>query len=164
MLVLVGGLTLAFVLVFVGAQLSATPAPAPDLSSPGTPDEPRTVNVLLHDYSFNPRTLYLVAGETVRLQAINAGLIDHELVLGDDPVQRAWAQAHAEATPPAPFATPQPASVEPGTGGLRILLRPGQSETVTYTVPRGQQLQLMCHLPGHLERGMAGRVSLESPP
>jgi uncharacterized cupredoxin-like copper-binding protein len=159
--VVVGGLALAFALVYAGAQLSARPAPPPDLSSPGTPDQPRPVNVLMHDYSFNPRTVYLVAGETVRFEIINAGMIDHEFVLGDDAVQRAWADANAASTPPAAFATPPPAVAPPGTGGLRVLLRPGQAQSVIYAVPATGTLQLMCHLPGHLERGMVGRVAIE---
>lgn len=117
----------------------------------------------MHDYAFNPRTVYLVPGETVRLEVINAGMVDHELVLGDESVQRAWAVANEAATPPAAFATSPPASVPPGTGGLRVLLRPGQAQSVVYTVPIGGALQLMCHLPGHLERGMAGRVAIEEP-
>jgi len=159
--VLLGGLALAFALVYAGAQLAARTAPPPDLSSPGTADHPRPVNVLMHDYSFNPRTVYLVAGETVRFQIINAGLVDHEFVIGDDDVQRAWAEANAAATPPAAFATSPPASVRPGTGGARVLLQPGQAHSVVYAVPHGGRLQLMCHLPGHLERGMVGRVAIE---
>lgn len=160
-LVLVVGLALAFSLVYVGAQLSARTAPPPDLSRPGTPHEPRAVNVLLHDYSFNPRTVYLVAGETVRFEVINAGLVDHEFTLGDEAVQRAWAQANAVATPPAPFATSPPASVAPGTGGIRLVLRPGEQQSAVYSVPRAAALQLVCHLPGHVERGMVGQVAIE---
>ena len=161
MVVLVVGLSLAFALVLLGGQLANRPAPPPDLSSPGTPEQPRSVNVLLHDYRFSPRTLHLVGGETVRFEVINAGLVEHEMVLGDDPVQRAWADAHAQATPPGPFASPPPASVRPDVGGLRVLLGPGQSTSVSYQVPTDQALQLMCHLPGHLERGMVGGVQVE---
>lgn len=152
---------LAIALVLLGARLAATPAPVPDLSRPGTPAEPRAVNVILRDYVFNPSPLYLVGAETVRFQLINAGMIDHEFVLGDGAVQEAWAQANARATPPAPFTTAPPPSVAPGTGGLRVLLRPGESATVVYQVPGGGPLQLMCHLPGHVERGMVGRVFVE---
>jgi uncharacterized cupredoxin-like copper-binding protein len=158
--VLVVGLALAAGLVWLGAELAATPPPPPDLSQPGSAEQPRAVNVLMHDYAFRPSTVHLVAGETIDLFVINAGLIEHELVLGDDDVQRAWAQAHAQATPPAAFATAPPASVAPSTGGLRVLLQPGQSATLRYQVPVGEPLRLMCHLPGHLERGMVAEVVL----
>lgn len=157
---LVGGLALAVGLVLLGARLAAAPAPVPDLSSPGTPDQPRSVNVILRDYAFNPTPLYLVAGETVQLELINAGLVDHELVLGDAEVQRAWALADALATPPGLLATPPPASVPPDIGGLRVVLAPGATARLRYEVPADQALQLMCHLPGHVERGMVGAVEV----
>jgi uncharacterized cupredoxin-like copper-binding protein len=33
---------------------------------------------------------------------------------------------------------------------------------VEYTVPATGELLLMCHLPGHLEKGMQGRVELRT--
>jgi uncharacterized cupredoxin-like copper-binding protein len=156
----IGGLAVAFALVYLGARLAARPAAAPDLSHPGTPDNPRQVSVIMHDYVFSPNPLYLVPGETVELLVINGGVVPHELVLGDATVQQAWASADAAVTPPGPLATAPPASVPAGTGGIQVLLDPGEQQTLTYTVPTGQQLQLVCHLPGHVERGMVGSVIL----
>lgn len=157
------GLMLAVVLVFVGARQAAAPTAAPDISSPGTAAQPRQVNIIMRDYLFNPTPLHLVPGEVVQLNVINGGLVAHELVLGGPEVQQAWAAAHAAATPPAPFASPPPASVPSGTEGLRLLLASGQSVTQEYEVPREGALQLMCHLPGHVERGMVGRVQFTQP-
>jgi uncharacterized cupredoxin-like copper-binding protein len=155
------GLALAVGLVLIGARLAAAPAPIPDLSSPGTASAPRAVNVIMRDYLFNPTPLHLVPGEVVEFTIVNGGLVEHEFVLGDEPVQRAWAQAHLAATPPAPFATPPSARVPEGTGGLRVLLGSGHSTSVLYEVPADAGgLQLMCHLPGHVERGMVGRIEL----
>jgi uncharacterized cupredoxin-like copper-binding protein len=161
--VTVGGLVLAGILVFVGARQAAAPAPPPDLSQPGTPEHPRQVNVIMRDYVFDPTPLYLVPGETVEFHVINAGMLEHEFVLGDQGVQQAWEAAQDAATPPGPLASPPPASVPPGTGGLELLLAPGQQATALYSVPAGQQLQLMCHLPGHVEHGMVGSVILATP-
>jgi uncharacterized cupredoxin-like copper-binding protein len=105
-----------------------------------------------------------VRGETVSVTILNGGLVEHELTLGDDGVQAAWSRADAAATPPAPFATPPPASVPPGIGGLRVVLGSGQQATVTYTVPQTGALALVCHLPGHVERGMTGSVELRAAP
>jgi uncharacterized cupredoxin-like copper-binding protein len=104
----------------------------------------------------------LVAGETIRLTVFSAGMTAHEMVLGDAAVQDAWSQADAAATPPAPFATAPPASVPPGTAGVRLLLVSGASATVDYTVPASGELQLLCHLPGHIAQGMIGRVELRA--
>jgi uncharacterized cupredoxin-like copper-binding protein len=154
------GLALAGILVFIGAKLAAAPAPTPDLSSPGTADRPRPVVVIMRDYVFNPTPLYLVPGETVEFQVINAGMVTHEFVLGDASVQRAWAAADAAATPPGAFASPPRASVPPGVGGLEVLLAPGQAQAVIYVVPADEALQLVCQLPGHVARGMVGSVIL----
>jgi uncharacterized cupredoxin-like copper-binding protein len=130
----------------------------PDLSRPGTAEQPRPVNVILRDYDFDPSLLYLVAGETVRFNVVNGGLVEHEFVLGNEAVQRAWAEAHAAATPPAPFASPPPASVPPDLSGLRLLLGSGGATSAVYEVPDGVALQLYCHLPGHVAQGMVGQV------
>jgi uncharacterized cupredoxin-like copper-binding protein len=95
---------------------------------------------------------------------LNGGLVEHELTLGDEAVQTAWARADAAVTPPAPFATAPPASVPPGTGGLRVLLGSGERADLAYTVPSIGSLALVCHLPGHVERGMTGAVELRAAP
>ena len=111
--VLIVGGVLAVSLVLLGAQLAATPAAAPAAATPGTAEMPRDLNVIMHDFRFEPTPLYLFPGETVRLNIINGGLVEHEFVLGDAGVQGAWAQADAIATPPAPFATAPVASRNP---------------------------------------------------
>jgi uncharacterized cupredoxin-like copper-binding protein len=159
--VVVAGLALAITLVLIGARLAAAPPPTPDLTRPGSAASPRPVNVIMRDYLFNPTPLHLVPGEVVEFAIINAGLVEHEFVLGDEQVQQAWAEAHLRATPPAPFASPPPASVPPAVAGLRVLLGSGDSARVRYEVPAdGERLLLMCHLPGHVERGMVGRIEL----
>jgi uncharacterized cupredoxin-like copper-binding protein len=154
---------IALVLVAIGAQRPSEPPPEVTIAVPGTPDAPRDVTVIMRDYRFDPTPIVLVGGETVRLTIVNGGLIEHELTLGDGSVQSAWSRADAAATPPAPFATPPPASVPPGTGGLRVLLGSGEQAVVEYTVPVDEALAILCHLPGHIERGMVGAVELREP-
>ncbi len=161
--VLIVGAALALGLVLLGATLAGAPAPTPAASAvPGTDASPRDVNVIMRDYHFDPTPLYLYPGETVRLNIFNAGMVDHELVLGDAGVQAAWSTADAVATPPAPLATAPAASVAPDVGGLRVLLPSGGSTSVIYHVPVSGSLDMECHLPGHLERGMAANVILVS--
>ena len=159
-IVAIGGLALAVGLVLLGARMAAAPVAAPPIERPGMADAPRPVNVIMRDYVFNPSTIRLVPGETVRFELINGGLVEHEFVLGDDATQAAWAEAHRLATPPAPLATAPPASVPPDVAGVRVLLSPGRSSSVTYEVPATTRLAFLCHLPGHLERGMSGTVEL----
>jgi uncharacterized cupredoxin-like copper-binding protein len=158
--VLIVGAALAVSLVLLGATLAGAPGPTPGPSGqPGTHVAPRDVNVIMRDYRFDPTPLYLYAGETVRLNVFNGGMVEHELVLGDAAVQEAWAAADAVATPPAPLATAPQASVDADVGGLRIVLGSGATSSVIYHVPGTGSLQMLCNLPGHLERGMAADVA-----
>jgi uncharacterized cupredoxin-like copper-binding protein len=159
-LVVVAGAGLAIGLVLLGAWLTSAPAPVPRIDQPGTAAVPRQVNVILRDYAFDPDPLYLVPGETVQFNVINGGMVEHEFVIGDAAVQGAWELADEAATPDALLATAPPASVAPGVGGLRLLLAPGQSATAIYEVPIGGPLSLICHLPGHAEKGMVAQVVL----
>jgi uncharacterized cupredoxin-like copper-binding protein len=156
--VLVVGLGLALTLVFVGAELAGRPVTSPAIGSPGVGASPRVVTIIMREYRFDPTPLYLYRNETVQLNVINAGMVDHELVLGDSAAQSAWASADAAATPPGPFATAPPARVPLGTSGVRVLLGSGLSTSVTYTVPAEGDLLMICHLPGHQEEGMIGEV------
>ena len=157
-----GFFVVALTLVLIGAQLSAQTPPPPPVGTPGTPQSPRPVTVIMRDYLFDPRPIVLIPGETVRFTIIDAGLEPHEFMLGNPEQQQAWDTADAAATPPAPFASPPPASVPPGTGGLRVLLQQGQQVTLDYQIPIDPSLQLLCHLPGHIAKGMIGQLDLVS--
>jgi uncharacterized cupredoxin-like copper-binding protein len=150
----------ATVLVLIGMQRPSEPPPEVVISQRGTAAQPRDVTVIMRDYRFDPTPVVLVPGETVRFTIFNAGLVEHDFVIGNETVQRAWHVADAAAVPPHPLATAPPASVPPGTGGLRVLLGSGQQAVVEYAVPSGEQLALLCHIPGHIERGMVGAVDL----
>ena len=153
-------MAVAIGIVLYLASINNLPVASPPIGSPGTSAAPRLVTVIMRDYHFDPTPLHLFAGETVALTVLNAGMVEHELVLGDEAVQSAWAQADAVATPAAPFATAPPASAPAGTGGVRVILPSGGQSTVVYVVPQ-KQLMLVCNLPGHQERGMIGEVTLE---
>jgi uncharacterized cupredoxin-like copper-binding protein len=162
--VVIAFFTIAVALVLIGAQWSLDRAPPITVSKPGTADAPRSVTVIMRDYLYEPDPLVLVPGETVRFTIFDSGLVGHEFALGDEAMQTAWASADAAATPPALLATAPPASVPPGTGGLRVVVASGQQVVRDYVVPSSGQLQLMCHLPGHLERGMQVQVQLQPAP
>jgi uncharacterized cupredoxin-like copper-binding protein len=150
----------AVTLVFIGMQRPGEPPPDVEINRAGTADAPRDVTVIMRDYRFDPTPVVLIPDETVRFTVFNAGLEVHDFVIGDAEVQRTWHAADAAATPPNLLATAPPASVAPGTGGLRIYLRSGQQATVDYHVPGDQQLAILCHIPGHIEKGMVGAVDL----
>src|SRR5690242_7241528 len=98
-------MALAIGIVLYLADANGRPVASPPIGSPGTAASPRPVTVIMRDYRFDPTPLHLYAGETISLTVFNAGMVEHELVLGDQTVQNAWALADADATPAAPFAT-----------------------------------------------------------
>ena len=142
---------------------SAAPLPSGPIT-PGTPDHPRDVPVVLKDYYYVPNLIRLVPGETVRFQLIDGGLLAHEFVLGGPAVQAACARAEAVATQPVLAATAPPISLPPQLAGLRVYLASGQERDVIYQVPSmPQPLQVACHIPGHLEKGMVAGVEFVDP-
>lgn len=160
-------LALALVIILTagcGGDLSATP---PASIVPGTSAHPRAVNIILRDYVFVPTPILLVPGEVVRFQLINGGLVEHEFVLGPRPLQDAYERAEAAAAPSLPGATARPVSLAPALSatGLRVVLASGQQATVLYRVPTSPASAplLECHIPGHLAKGMVGRIAYVAP-
>ncbi|HSM33807.1 MAG TPA: hypothetical protein VK987_06925 [Anaerolineae bacterium] len=150
----------AVTLVLIGMQRPGEAPPDIEISRAGSANAPRDVTVIMRDYRFDPTPVVLVPGETVRFTIFNAGLEIHDFVIGDAEVQAAWHRADAAAIPPNLLATAPPASVPPDTGGLRVLLTSGERATVEYEVPSDEDLAILCHIPGHIEKGMVGAVDL----
>ncbi len=141
--------------------MSAIPATPP--ITPGVGEAPRQVNVILKDYLFAPAIVDLVPGETIRLNVVNGGLDTHELVIGTQAVQDAWAAAERPAANPPPGATPL-VTVPAGLEGIRIVVGSGETRSITWTVPADAgSLLLGCHISDHFERGMAGLVRAVGP-
>ncbi len=160
-------LVLALAVAGVGGAVAACDASSVEATpaiTPGTVAAPREVNVILKDYEFVPGIVDLVPGETITLNVVNGGLDVHELVLGPQAVQDAWAAAEAPAANPPPGPTPAVA-VPPGVAGLRVVVPSGATRTVTLTMPADLTTQLLlgCHIADHWQRGMAGAVRLVGP-
>jgi uncharacterized cupredoxin-like copper-binding protein len=159
----------ALALVSVALALVAcdpTAAPPTPPISPGSLAEPREVNIIARDWSFQPATVDVVAGETVLLHIVNGGLTVHEAVIGDDVAQDAWEAAEAAAAVGArPGPTPR-VSLDPSVGGLRIVVESGQRVDQLWTVPAAEPsggLDVGCHIPGHWDRGMVVPVRFVQP-
>ena len=154
--------TLALAAAVVLGACSSADATPPPIDRPGTPDQPREVNIVAKDYLFVPPEVRLIPGETVLLHVVNGGLAVHEVVIGDGTVQDAWeiAEAQTEGAPPGP--TPF-VGVPPGVGGLRIVVGSGERRDVLYRVPDGGPLVVGCHIPGHYAKGMHVPVRFVAP-
>ena len=109
------------------------------------------IEVTAVDVDFEPKSIIVKAGETIRFVVTNQGSIDHEFVVGDGAAQIAHAEEMA------------------AMGGAMdhshtdaIILKPGETREVVHTFWAGQNLQFACHIPGHYEAGMWGTIKIDS--
>lgn len=109
----------------------------------------RTLTVrMTDDMRFAPATITVTEGETLRIRAVNAGKVLHEIVLGT----QAELDAHAELMrkhPNMEHDAPYMAHVGPG--------QPGD---IVWQFNRPGTFAFACLIPGHYEAGMRGTVTV----
>jgi uncharacterized cupredoxin-like copper-binding protein len=103
----------------------------------------QTIVITMRHSRFIPAHITVRRGTTVRFVITNADPIDHELILGNEAVQR----RHETGTEPEHGAVPGEVTVHAET----------TAET-TYTFSRPGLLLIGCHAPGHYAYGMKGWV------
>ncbi len=89
----------------------------------------REIRIVATEWSFEPATIELTAGEAVNIVLVNEGAIEHE--------------------------------VEFEGLGLHLHALPGESARGVLTPEVAGDFELGCHLPGHYEVGMKGKVHVE---
>ena len=104
-----------------------------------------TVRLTAHHSRFTPSVVAVPAGGTVRFVVRNLDPIDHELIVGDAEVHRhhqTGRDAHHHGDVPGEISVPA-----------------GGTASTTWTAPPIEgDTAFACHLPGHLDYGMAGVV------
>ena len=130
----------------------------------------RTVEVLLKDIAFEPGSLKVQAGETVRFVLTNEGRLPHEFNLGD-PAMHAEHQKEMLGMQGRIFnAAAGHAGMDHGTeghgghghdGGNTVLLQPGQKAELTWTFRKSAPIEFACNVPGHYQAGMVGPLTIE---
>jgi len=128
---------------FDPAQVEATP-----FGQEGNPARvTRTIRITMGDnMRFEPGTITVRRGETVRLRVANRGAVLHELVIGT-PKELA---EHAELMrkfPNMEHDAPHMAHVKPGRSG-----------DIVWQFTQPGEFQFACLVPGHFEAGMIGKV------
>ena len=109
----------------------------------------RSIEVMLSDdMRFTPDHIEVQAGETIRFVVRNSGQVDHEMVLG----QMAELQAHALEM----RANPGMVHAEPN----QLYLQPGQQGELVWHFTTAGKVDIACTIPGHLEAGMVGAISV----
>lgn len=130
---------------------SSAPAEQKDWGIVGDPKKvQRTIEVRMTDnMRFTPDKIQVKLGETVRLVAVNAGKVLHEIVIGSP----AELKEHAEMMKKHPgmeHDEPYMAHVDPGKKG-----------DIVWTFNRAGTFEFACLIPGHFEAGMIGRITVQ---
>lgn len=123
------------------------------VTSYGKPGDPskvsRTVEVTMDDtMRFNPSSITVKRGETIRFIVKNNGRQKHEMVLGNLQDLKEHA-ALMQKFPEMEHADPNQASVEPG-----------QSGEMVWQFTKTGKFDFACLRPGHFEAGMRGHITV----
>ncbi len=129
---------------------SATPAEQKDWGIAGDLKKvQRTIEIRMTDnMRFAPNQLQIKLGETVRLVAVNAGTVLHEIVIGTPQELKTHAEMMKK-HPGMEHDEPYMAHVDPGQKG-----------TIVWTFNRAGSFEFACLIPGHFEAGMIGRITV----
>lgn len=131
-----------------------------DHTSVGNADIDRTIRVQAGDMWFDPQGLRVAPGETIRFEIVNVGSLEHEFVIGDTHAQAAHREMMQEMGGGHEMHGMSGAGHDHGMGSVTIM--PGETAELVWTAPdNADDLQYVCHIPGHYEAGMSGSVELQ---
>ena len=118
------------------------------LGQPGNPKKvSRTINVEMTDtMRFNPSSIKVKRGETIKFVAKNIGRIKHEMVLGTTKELK----EHAEMMRKMPGMEHDDAN--------QVTVEPGKTGEFVWHFTRAGTFDFACLEPGHFEAGMVGKV------
>ena len=132
----------------------------------GQPGDPakvtRTIDVVMNDnMRFDPSSINVKEGETVRFMVRNAGKIRHEMVLGSLDELKEHAK-EMRANPGMVHSEPNQVNLKPGQGKRVNIGNPGSGQrgTMVWQFTQPGKVDFACTEPGHLEAGMAGQVEV----
>ncbi|WP_420806872.1 cupredoxin domain-containing protein [Pseudomonas lutea] len=134
----------------------------------------RTVEVTLGDMYFEPKSLSVKKGETVRFVLVNKGQLLHEFNLGDAAMHAAHQQEMLKMAASG-MLTPtgmkhdmagMDHGMAHGDGAMKhddpnsMLVEPGKTAELTWTFADATGLEFACNIPGHYQAGMVGKVAI----
>ncbi|MFJ2467694.1 plastocyanin/azurin family copper-binding protein [Pseudomonas sp. NPDC087615] len=135
----------------------------------------RSIEVVMADLSFDPKTIQVKAGETVRFVLVNKGQLLHEFNLGDAAMHAKHQQEMLQMQQSG-MLTPtgmkemshDMAGMDHGamSHGMKhddpnsVLVEPGKTAELTWTFSKATRLEFACNIPGHYQAGMVGKLTV----
>jgi uncharacterized cupredoxin-like copper-binding protein len=135
----------------------------------------RTVTITMHDNYYEPESLQVKAGETIRFIVKNEGELLHEFSIGtaathaEHQKHMAMLLEHGMLTATAVVGSDQMDHAKTGDMSMKemrhddpnsVLVEPGSTEELVWIFPNANDLEFACNIPGHYESGMAGEIKL----
>ncbi|QPC88993.1 copper oxidase (plasmid) [Mesorhizobium sp. NBSH29] len=113
----------------------------------------RTINVVMKDKSdggmvFEPSTIAVRQGETIRLKFVNSGEQDHEFVMDTHEAVMEHKEVMAK--------FPEMEHDDPNA----IRLKAGERGEILWTFANAGEFSFACLIPGHYESGMKGALKV----
>ncbi|MBO6543798.1 MAG: cupredoxin domain-containing protein [Alphaproteobacteria bacterium] len=156
------------------AETSSTPHASINAGKAGTADSSaRTINISMNDNYYEPESVSVKAGETIRFVVQNNGDFVHEFNVGTSAMHTSHQSEmmmmvqHGVLRPNSinmEAAEAMQASMGHGMHDEpnSILLEPGQRGEVIWTFPASSdvEIEFACNVPGHYESGMLGHFSI----
>jgi uncharacterized cupredoxin-like copper-binding protein len=116
-------------------------------------DADRTVEITAADtLQYDPASLDVEEGETIRFVVTNAGQAVHEFTLGDADLQAEHEQEMQEMMENGQM------TMEDEANALSI--EPGDTEELVWHFSKAGSYEFACHQPGHYAGGMKGAINV----
>ncbi|MDX1635527.1 MAG: cupredoxin domain-containing protein [Marinobacter sp.] len=143
------------------------------IGEPGLASEAsRTINVEMHDNYYEPESINVQPGETVRFVVENKGNLVHEFNIGTPAMHEAHQSEMKMMVEHGVIQggtlNHQMMEMDMGDGHSMkhddpnsVLVEPGQSKEIVWTFEGGAQIEFACNIPGHYQAGMYGDVNFE---
>lgn len=141
-----------------------------EFGAPGKASEvSRTIDVTMKDNLFEPESISVKPGETIRFRITNKGEFLHEFGIGTDAMhaehrkQMAMMMEHGMIE--ADRINHEKMKMDHGGGMMMkhddpnsVLLEPGKSAEILWKFTKATKLEFACNVPGHYESGMTGEI------
>jgi uncharacterized cupredoxin-like copper-binding protein len=162
-------LTAAAVLLGVSLSSLASPGEHFTFGHPAKADQAtRTIELTLGDMYFEPKSLAVKEGETVRFVLVNKGQLLHEFNLGDAAMHAAHQQEMLKMVASGMLTSTGMKHEGMAHGDMAmkhddpnsVLVEPGKTAELTWTFTKATDLEFACNIPGHYQAGMVGKIAI----
>lgn len=169
-------LTVVACLLALTSSAWATPAHTYAFGQPAAVSQAtRSIEIVMGDMNFDPKTIQVKAGETVRFVLVNKGQLLHEFNLGDAAMHASHQQEMLQMQQSGMLTPTGIKEMSHDMAGMdhaamghgmkhddpnSVLVEPGKSAELTWTFSKATALEFACNIPGHYQAGMVGNLTV----